>query len=252
MLKTIINNILFTLSTFTTIHTKEVEYNNDNTKFTYFVLPFVGVVVGTISYLILVLFSFFIKDNYVLSIIVIVVNIIVTGGIHYDGLLDSLDAFKSYREKNEKLRIIKDSRVGAFAIIHFTVVILLFFISNYYIISSNNFKIILILPIVSRTFSLLLIYTNNLEENDMLEALWDKAYKKYYVIAFILYLLIVGALFFNELTLLVIIISLCYLMYYNKFFKKHFDNLSGDLCGYFIVCNELIASIFVALYIILF
>lgn len=41
----------------------------------------------------------------------------VTGGIHLDGLLDTADALSSYKTKEEKLEILKDSHAGAFAII---------------------------------------------------------------------------------------------------------------------------------------
>lgn len=251
VLKTIINNVLFTVSTFTTIPTPKVEYSSENTKFTYFILPFVGLIVGSLTYFILLLFSNVINEAFILAIISLVINILVTGGIHYDGLLDSLDAFKSYRSREEKLRIIKDSRVGAFALIYFVVVISLHFISSYYIISNNYFKVVLIAPIISRTLLLLLIRINSLEKDDMLEAMWSSSFKKYYIVFLVCYLTFAITLYFNIITMIVIIVSACYMLYYNKYFKNHFDNLSGDLCGYFIVCCEGVIFVSSALYIIL-
>ena len=45
------------------------------------------------------------------------IPIIITGGIHLDGLLDTADALSSYKSMEEKLEILKDSHTGAFAII---------------------------------------------------------------------------------------------------------------------------------------
>ena len=41
----------------------------------------------------------------------------VTGGFHIDGFMDTMDAFHSYKPREEKLAILKDSHIGAFAVI---------------------------------------------------------------------------------------------------------------------------------------
>lgn len=43
--------------------------------------------------------------------------LIVTGGIHMDGFLDTMDAIHSYGDREKKLEILKDPHVGAFAVI---------------------------------------------------------------------------------------------------------------------------------------
>ena len=43
--------------------------------------------------------------------------LLVTGGIHLDGFMDTTDARSSYGDREKKLAILKDSHVGAFAVI---------------------------------------------------------------------------------------------------------------------------------------
>jgi adenosylcobinamide-GDP ribazoletransferase len=43
--------------------------------------------------------------------------VLVTGGIHVDGLLDTADALSSWQERARRLEILKDSHAGAFAVI---------------------------------------------------------------------------------------------------------------------------------------
>lgn len=43
--------------------------------------------------------------------------IMINGGIHMDGLLDTFDALGSYGDRERKLKILKDSHAGAFAVI---------------------------------------------------------------------------------------------------------------------------------------
>lgn len=45
------------------------------------------------------------------------IPIAVTGGFHIDGFMDTMDAFHSYKPREEKLAILKDSHIGAFAVI---------------------------------------------------------------------------------------------------------------------------------------
>lgn len=51
--------------------------------------------------------------------------IILTGGLHLDGLMDTADGIFSGRDQQRKLEIMKDSRVGAMGIIAFATILLL-------------------------------------------------------------------------------------------------------------------------------
>ena len=45
------------------------------------------------------------------------IPILITGGFHVDGFLDTCDALHSYQPRERKLEILKDSHIGAFAVI---------------------------------------------------------------------------------------------------------------------------------------
>lgn len=47
------------------------------------------------------------------SSLLLFVYVLITGGLHLDGLLDSIDGFFSHRSRDRILEIMKDSRVGA-------------------------------------------------------------------------------------------------------------------------------------------
>ena len=51
------------------------------------------------------------------AVVLVLVPVIVTGGIHVDGLLDTSDALSSWRDREKRLEILKDSHAGAFAVI---------------------------------------------------------------------------------------------------------------------------------------
>jgi adenosylcobinamide-GDP ribazoletransferase len=51
------------------------------------------------------------------ALVVVLVMIIVTGGLHEDGLADCADAFGGGWTREDRLRILKDSRIGSFGAI---------------------------------------------------------------------------------------------------------------------------------------
>ena len=73
--------------------------------------PLVGFVIGLISFLIGIL-ALKIFDPFVTSILIVAGEVVLTGGLHIDGLGDTFDAIYSNRDKERMLEIMKDSRLG--------------------------------------------------------------------------------------------------------------------------------------------
>ena len=81
--------------------------------------------------------------------LILVAEIIVTGGIHLDGYMDSMDGLLSARTPERMLEIMKDSRVGAHASISLAALLLL----KYGLLVSLQAKslvIIILMPLLSR------------------------------------------------------------------------------------------------------
>lgn len=59
------------------------------------------------------------------DVLLVVLWIVISGGLHLDGLMDSADGIFSGRDRERKLEIMKDSRVGAMGVIALLVVVLI-------------------------------------------------------------------------------------------------------------------------------
>ena len=59
------------------------------------------------------------------AIIVVIVGLLVTGGFHEDGLSDSVDALGGAYDRDNVMRILKDSRIGAFGALALIVALML-------------------------------------------------------------------------------------------------------------------------------
>jgi len=79
--------------------------------------PLVGLLLGLVLTGANSFLSFLAFEEIFINIILVVLLIAFTGGIHLDGLADTADAFLSRRNKEEKLRIMRDSRTGAMGVL---------------------------------------------------------------------------------------------------------------------------------------
>ena len=111
--------------------------------------PFVGLIIGFILYYSSIILVKFSKNNLINALIVIVIELMVVGIIHIDGLCDTFDGLFSYREKEKMLEIMKDSRIGT----NGAIILVLYFIAKILFISeifSINLKYLIIYPVLAR------------------------------------------------------------------------------------------------------
>lgn len=118
-------------------------------------LPVVGLEIGAIWAVLAWLCNVLNLPVLVKGLILSVYPYLVTGFIHLDGYMDVTDAVKSYRSLERRREILKDSHVGAFAVIG---IVLLLFAQFAFMASAKenaDFRILVFVPAVSRCCSAL-------------------------------------------------------------------------------------------------
>lgn len=87
----------------------------------------------------------------VLAVLVVMLSVIVSGGLHLDGLADMADGFGGGRSRDDVLRIMRDSAVGAFGTIAITLVLALKSVCVLrFIQQGSGFVFLIIAPALSR------------------------------------------------------------------------------------------------------
>lgn len=115
--------------------------------------PFVGIVIGAL--LALVSYGlFYLFPKGVAAAIILVLYLMITGGLHMDGLGDTFDGLFSNRSRERMLEIMRDSRVGTNAVLAVISVILLDYAALTAIDNEYILKIILFMPMAGRIGSL--------------------------------------------------------------------------------------------------
>jgi adenosylcobinamide-GDP ribazoletransferase len=85
--------------------------------------PLVGALIGLLQVLVWVGLDGY--SDPTRAIVVVTLGILVTGGFHEDGLSDSVDALGGGYDRDNVMRILKDSRIGAFGALALIVALLL-------------------------------------------------------------------------------------------------------------------------------
>ena len=186
------NSFKIAFSMYSKIPMPKTDWNKENMKYALCFFPLVGLAIGIVFYLWSLLAKFLAVGNIFTTAIYTIIPILITGGIHMDGFVDSMDAINSYQSIERKLEILKDSHIGAFALI----TSITYFIAYFGVLSEIKGEEIIIVSlgfILSRALSGLSIVTFPLAKKSGLAANFsDSAQKKKVKITMIIYIIIIS------------------------------------------------------------
>lgn len=138
--------------------------------------------------------------------------VVLTGGLHLDGLMDTADGILSHRPREQMLEIMKDSRVGAMGVIVAVLHLLLKFALLYTLLESNQwdgatgsmgYLLLAIVPIWSRWFMTVAIQGWPYARKDSGLGSFFQGITKWHVVISLLVALFTTTIFvqFNDTTL---------------------------------------------------
>lgn len=111
------NSFKIAFAMFSKIPVPQAEWTRENMKYMFCFLPLIGAVIGALSLAVCWAWNRFgFRNGFAVSVLT-VLPVAVSGGLHLDGLLDTADAMSSWRDRQKRLEILKDSNAGAFAVI---------------------------------------------------------------------------------------------------------------------------------------
>ncbi len=236
-------NILFiALLFYTRIRVpKSVVCNDTTLSAAYRYLPLVGLIVGGISALVF-MFADHLLPLEVSVVCAMITMLLLTGTLHEDGLADFADGFGAGRDKESRLRIMKDSHIGTYGVLALVVALLM----KYSLLSSTQLYNSLIPALIvangaCRFFPLIIIISSKYVVRDNAKAghnVKGVSTKNF----------IVGALFgllplfwFGwKVAIAYISIASILTLVYRRHLLKKIDGYTGDTLGALILVLEII------------
>ena len=242
-MKNLFESIIIAFSMYSKIPMPKVEWNDKNMKYTMCFFPVIGIVIGVCVQIIGTLLIKSTFGSLFFSVIMTLLPIMITGGIHLDSFLDTMDALSSWGDKEKKLQILKDSNSGAFAIIGMGCY-LLCNIALWSEVSVEMLPLISWSYVLSRALSGYSVVTFQTAKNSGLAKTFQDAAQKNRV-KMIMYCWIVIStgcmLVYNPRNAITLFVAgTLFFQYYKILCKKQFGGITGDLAGYFLQVFELL------------
>ncbi|MCM8802340.1 MAG: adenosylcobinamide-GDP ribazoletransferase [Candidatus Omnitrophica bacterium] len=199
--------------------------------------PLVGMVIGYFTYL----FYLFLKrffPNEISSFFVIIFLIIITGGIHIDGFVDTIDGVFGGKNKGEILKIMEDPHIGGFSVIFlFSLLFLKFLIIK----NIFNLKIPLIISCLLSRYSVCYFSYFSIPAKDYgLSKIFFQDKKLSNFLLPTIFTLVILFLFLNSFSFVIFAINILFFHILNFYFKKKIGGITGDNFGFIIETTELL------------
>ena len=256
VIKKIVKAFIVAFSIYSKIPMPRFTWESDDMKYHLCFFPWVGAVIGGAEALWYYLCTQKELGSLTFALVAIAIPILITGGFHLDGFMDTCDALHSYQDREKKLEILKDPHIGAFAVICLAAYLLLMAGSLtvlfntavggevWFLEGGRSIAVLCMGCFLSRALSGISVVTMpGAKKKGMLQTFSDTAGKKTVLVILViqLVLLAAGMLVLNPvlggITLLSAALSYAYYWHVSK---KQFGGITGDLAGYFVSLTELV------------
>lgn len=245
MIKNIFCSFQIALSFFTTIPViKHYDWTKERIRYIPVMFPFVGGIIGVVFSGVLYGLGKLSLSSFSLSFLMVLVGLLLTGGLHHDGLMDAADAiFSRSSGIDRRLEIMKDSRVGAFGVITVIFFTGLMWISFYEILDQINDLFFVIVPIFSRIMAGLIFYHFPYARKEGLAMIFgETVVRTDRLLLYTLFLIITsgGVLLIGIKWLIISIVAIISFLAYRKYTIQKFGGITGDLLGAYVLVMELV------------
>ena len=234
-------SLLIALSTYSAVPVPQLDWNEKNMRYAICFFPAVGVLCGAALWLWAVLAQATGMSGVLFAAIAACLPILVTGGIHMDGYLDTVDALSSHQTREKKLAIMKDANCGAFAVIRLCSYFAAYFALCGCVAFTPRVGVLWTLALVGeRALSGLAVAAFPLAKNTGLAHTFATAADRVrvrQVLAALCAMLAVGLTALGGWAL--VVAAGCAFARYYVVAKKQFGGVTGDLAGWFLQKAEL-------------
>ena len=179
----------------------------------------------------------------VVSAVLLAVLAFLNGGLHLDGFADTVDGLAGGNTSDERLRIMRDSSVGALAVVALILLILIKFLSINELHGSGRIAVIVIFPVIGKWCMVLLSCLAPPARKDGLGASF--AANSYSTLAAATGLTIAASWLLLGLSSLAIMGVMAVWSYLAAmFFKRKLGGVTGDVFGFHCELSEGLTLIF--------
>lgn len=238
----VIRSLCIAFSTYSRIPVPQVAWTDENRKYSMCFFPLIGAVIGLLLWGWLALCDALGFGALLRGAVGALLPILVTGGIHMDGFMDTSDALASWQSPEKRLEILKDSHVGAFAVLGCIGYLLLdaALLSE---LPTTLAPMMIGCFMLSRACSAWAMSAfRNARPKGMLDAFAQAAQRRMLTISCAVYTVLCAVLWAivgGWLAIPCLLAAILCAWYYRHMSYKQFGGITGDIAGWFLQITEL-------------
>ncbi len=240
-MKDILTGCIVAFSMYSKIPMPQIDWTDKNMKYAICYFPLIGAIEGALVYLWYLLAMQLHINGSLRAAVMMSLPVIINGGIHLDGFLDTQDALSSWKTREQRLEILKDSHCGAFAIISALVYGVLTFGVNAQADEKDLRVLIFVFVLVRAWSGLALVRFRKAKNSGLLRTFADAAMSGVVAKVMIVYIVLCcGAMVLLDPVRggIGAMLSILVFFYYREMSYKTFGGITGDLAGWFVqVCE---------------
>lgn len=205
-------------------------------------LPVVGLEIGAIWALLGWLCRWMRLPALITGLLLAILPFLITGFIHLDGFMDVTDAVRSCRSLERRREILKDSHVGAFAVIGIALLMLTQFAFFASLRDEAIIRPLVLVPAVSRCCAALAVHTLPAMSTSQYARQMKNPGHTVYFILLLIGMTGAGFLLFGRYGLVNVGCIAGFLLALRKGYRS-LEGMNGDISGYSLTYGELAAVI---------
>lgn len=247
-------------SMYSNIPVKDFKWKQEDMLYVMDFFPLVGALIGAIEYVLFRLtYAIGIGSaGFFLPVLFAVLPVIVSGGIHMDGFIDTVDAMLSHRDRARRLEIMQDPHVGGLGVMGAVI---------YFFLLAGSFSACYVGPgnltlqafgsaalgfVLARCISGLSLVTSNSARGTGLAYTFQKysdaknVRDTLTIEAVVTAILMIG---FGRWTgVLVLLVNLLFIFWFRRTIKAPLGGITGDTCGFLSSMSELLTVMTAAIF----
>lgn len=244
------NALCIAFSTYSKIPMPQVDWSDENRRYAMCFFPLIGAALGLAMMGWLWLCGRLGIGPFLRGAGGAALPLLLTGGIHMDGFMDTRDALASWQSQERRLEILKDSHTGAFAVMGCCLYLLL----DAALLSEVTFReggALLCVFVLSRALSALALTTlRKAKPTGLLAGFAQTAQTRAVILSACGYGLLAALGLFlwrGWAGLLPLAGAGACFFYYRRMAYKQFGGVTGDLAGWFLQVTELCCAALIVL-----
>lgn len=208
--------------------------------------PVVGTLIGLVLSGAALLSGFL--PNPVAGVLILIISIVITGGIHLDGFADTCDGFYGPRPKEKILEIMQDSRVGTMGVVGIVCLLLLKFTLMVSVPQNALWKLLITMTVFARWSQTLACCTSHYAREEGKARCFVEYAGKTELLAGSIFTLILFLLLMKLEGVILLVLSFLSVFLLINYVKKKLGGMTGDTIGAISEIAEVVVLFFGLIY----